>query len=106
MGLTPHAATFGLQGDKSMLCNFGWYEWVYFHDHDSFSINKLQLGRFLGPINHEGNEMAQTIFTSKGKVVPRCTIQKLTPFEMANLIEENKCNDYDSIITKKNCYSM
>ena len=32
-GLSPHAATFGSQGDISNLCNFGWYEWVYYRDH-------------------------------------------------------------------------
>ena len=55
--LTPHAATFGSQGDISNLCNFGWYEWVYHRDHGSFPENKEKLGRVLGPIKNEGKNI-------------------------------------------------
>ena len=105
-GLTPHAATFGSQGDISNLCNFGWYEWVYYRDHGSFPINKLKLGRALGPIKNDGNEMAQAVLTSKGKVIPRRTIRKLTPAEMSSSTEEQKRNYFDAIITKKLGNSM
>ena len=57
-GLSPHTATFGSQRNISNFCNFGWYEWVYYRDHGSFPINKLKLGRTLGPIKNNGNEMA------------------------------------------------
>ena len=57
-GLTPHAVTFGESGDISNICNFGYYEWVYYRDHGSFPENKEKLGRILGPIRNEGNEMA------------------------------------------------
>ena len=30
LGQTPHFATFGEEGDISNICQFGWYEWVYF----------------------------------------------------------------------------
>ena len=105
-GLSPHAATFGSQGDISNLCNFGWYEWVYYRDHGSFPINKLKLGRALGPIKNDGNEMAQAILTSKGKVIPQRTIRKLTPAEMSSSTEEQKRNYFDAIITKKLGNSM
>ena len=29
-GKTPHFATFGEDGEISNICQFGWYEWVYF----------------------------------------------------------------------------
>ena len=64
-GLTPHAATFGSEGDISNICNFGWYEWVYYRDHGNFPENKQKLGRVLGPMQNEGNEMAQGVLTSK-----------------------------------------
>ena len=35
-GLTPHEATFGQQGDISNICNFGWYQWVYYCNPGSF----------------------------------------------------------------------
>ena len=42
-GPTPHAVTFGSQGDISNLCNFIWYEWVYYRDHGSFLEKKKTL---------------------------------------------------------------
>ena len=30
-GSNPYTATFGEEGDISNLCQFGWYEWVYFY---------------------------------------------------------------------------
>ena len=29
-GTNPHTATFGTEADISHICNFGWYEWVYY----------------------------------------------------------------------------
>ena len=97
-GQTPHAVTFGSQGDISNLCNFGWYEWVYYRDHGSFPENKEKLGRVLGPIKNEGNEMAQAVLTAKGTIVPRRTIRKLAPAELSNSVEEKKRHTFDEII--------
>ena len=34
-GSNPHTATFGEDGDTSHLCQFAWYEWVYYYDDSS-----------------------------------------------------------------------
>ena len=82
-GLSPHAATFGSQGDISNLCNFGWYEWVYYRDNgSSFPEDKLKLGPVLGPIPNKGNEMAQAVLTSKGSIIPRRSLTKLLTSEL------------------------
>ena len=60
-GQTPHAATFGVQGDISNICNFGWYKWVYYRDHRSVPENKEKLGSVLDPVPNEGNEMSQAV---------------------------------------------
>ena len=39
-GKTPQVSNFGVQGDISNLCIFGWYEWVYYRDGGSFPGNK------------------------------------------------------------------
>ena len=31
-GTTPHTATLAEEGDISSLCQFGWYEWCYYHE--------------------------------------------------------------------------
>ena len=34
--MNPHEATFGAQGNISNICNFGWYQWVYYRTPNSF----------------------------------------------------------------------
>jgi hypothetical protein len=100
-GLNPYTITFGLTADISNLCNFGWYEWIYYRDHGVFPVNKEKLGRVLGPLKNEGNEMAQAILTSGGKVIPRRTIRKLRDDEITNPVEVNKRKLFDEVIQKK-----
>ena len=38
-GRSTHVCTFGVQGDISNICNFGWYEWVYYRDSGCFPEN-------------------------------------------------------------------
>eukprot|EP00956_Cyclotella_meneghiniana_P034439 scaffold104886_cov86-Cyclotella_meneghiniana.AAC.1 len=81
-GQNPHLATFGEMGDISNLCNFKWYEWVYFRQHKAqYPYNKEELGRCLGPTKNEGNEMCQWVVQSNGQIVPRRTLRRLTPAE-------------------------
>ena len=56
-GLTSHADTFGESGDISNICSFGFYEWVYYRDNGLFPSNKDKLGRVIGPVKNEVNEM-------------------------------------------------
>ena len=92
-------ATFGSEGDISNICNFGWYKWVYYRDHGNFPENKQELGHVLGPMQNEGNEMAQGVLNSKAKIVSRHTICKLGT-------EKNKRRIFDDIISKKLGVSM
>ena len=45
-GTNPYTATLGDQADISNLCQFGWYEWVYYWDstagypHQNVSVNR------------------------------------------------------------------
>ncbi len=71
-GTNPPMATFGTEADISHLCQFGWYEWVYYRDQSaSFPFPKECLGRCLGPVKNEGNAMAQWILNENGQVVVR-----------------------------------
>ena len=77
---TPHEYQFGSQGDISNLCNYDWYDWCYYREEgtNAFPFSKEILGRVLGPSKNEGNEMAQSILTHKGTVVPRRSVRRLT----------------------------
>ena len=105
-GLSPHTSTFGEEGDISNICSFGWYDWIYYRDHGSFPENKEKLGRVLGPIKNEGNEMAQAILTSKGTVVPRRTIRRLRKEELYSEVEKRKRQLFDDLIRSKMGDSM
>jgi len=105
-GMTPHSATFGTSGDMSNLCCFDWYDWIYYRDQGSFPENKEKLGRVLGPILNEGNEMAQAILTSKGTIVPRRTIRSLRTEELYSETEKAKRKLFDSLIQSKLGSSM
>ena len=51
-GSNPYTAIFGEEGGISNLCQFVWYEWVYFYDNSSisqFPFTKAMLGRCFGP---------------------------------------------------------
>jgi len=83
-GKNPHTMTFGTDADISNLCQFGWYEWVYFReDSASFPFQKEQLARCLGPAKNEGNEMAQWVLKDNGKVLPRRTLRQLSTAELS-----------------------
>ena len=65
-GQNPYMTTLGEMGDIYYLCQFGWYEWMYFCQNTaSFPYQKEELGRCLGPTKNEGNEMSQWIIQKK-----------------------------------------
>ena len=79
-----------MQADISNICKFGWYEFVYYRDKGIFPENKEKLGRVLGPLKNEGNEMAQAVLTSKGTIIPRQTLCKLRLEEIHSESEKHK----------------
>ena len=85
-GLSSHETTFGSQADISNICRYAWYDWVYYKNPSSFPESKWKLGRVLGPIKNEGNEMAQAILTSQATVVPRRTVRGLSRAELISEI--------------------
>ena len=72
-GSNPYTATSGEESNISNICQFAWYEWVYFYDDSStskFLFPKARQCRFLGPENNEGNEMTKWVLKQNGQVVP------------------------------------
>ena len=107
-GNNPTTATFGVEADISNICQFDWYEWCYFREEGTnlFPFQKKHLGRVLGPIKNEGNEMAQAVLTISGRVVPRRSIRPLTIAEINSESEKNKRRTFDDAILKKFGNSM
>ena len=66
-GITPHTMMIGQLSDISAICEFAWYDWVYFRDGDQqFPHNHERLGRALGPADNAGPGMSQWILTGNG----------------------------------------
>jgi Reverse transcriptase (RNA-dependent DNA polymerase) len=76
-GDTPHTFLTGDTSDISHICEFSWYDMVWYVDH----LDKLQnrkLGRYLGPSYDIGQAMASKILTSKGQVLSRTSVFPIT----------------------------
>jgi hypothetical protein len=96
---TPHFKATGQITDISAICEFQWYEWVYFRDHaSSFPYAKERLGRYLGPADHAGTMMSKWILNDKGTVLPFQTLRPLTPSEMNSPMEKTKREAFDKAI--------
>ena len=101
-GTNPHTLVMGEEGDISNLCQFSWYEWVYFHKHTAaFPQNKEVLGCMLGPAHGAGNEMAQWILKVNGLVVPCHSVRPLHPGELTSPSEQSKCQSFDTLIERR-----
>ena len=97
-GQNPYMATLHDMGDIFNLCQFGWYEWVYFRQHTAqFPNQKSELVRCLEPTKNDGNEMCQWILQQNGQVVPRRTLRRLKPEETlpTNTVEAAKRASFD-----------
>ena len=101
-GQTPEFSVTGEESDISNLCQFDWYEWCYYYDRNSsFPQSSELLGRVLGPAKGEGNEMAQWILNSKGKVIPRRSVRPLLASELSSDVEQKKRDIFDQVILKR-----
>ena len=99
-GHTPITATLGIQGDISNICQFDWYDWCYYREESDvqFPFQKRKLGRVLGPLKNEGNEMTQAVLTIEGTVVPRRSVTPLTTAEIHSESEKLKRAKFDEAI--------
>jgi len=75
-GEVPATMMTGDTGDISFLCEFGWYELVWFSTPQSTteSMENKRLGRHCGPSLNHGNAMSAWILTDKGRFVHRTSV--------------------------------
>ena len=101
-GTNPYTQLKNEEGDISNLCQYGWYDWVYFREKSAkFPHGQELLGRVLGPSKDSGNQMSQWILKSNGKVVPRRTLRPLRKEEIHSPVEEKKREIFNALIRKK-----
>ena len=62
--------------DISHLCEFGWYDYVWFIDpqQQSKAMETKRLGCYCGPSTNHGNAMSSMIITDKARFVHRTSV--------------------------------
>lgn len=65
--------------DISQYLDFGWYDWVWYHDNVGYG--KVKLGKFLGIAPKLTNIMTFSILTEKGRIVSCGTVSHITELE-------------------------
>ena len=75
----------------SRICQFGWFDWVMYHDPAKFPNDKAILGGYLGPAIDVGSMLTAKILLPNGQYVCRLTLQHLTNDEQNS--EAQKTND-------------
>ena len=67
-GMTPETKMSGETSDITTLCEFGWYQWVYFRDTSmTFPGDKLVLGRYSGTSIYIGPALTANIMIKNGE---------------------------------------
>jgi len=62
---------------------------------------KEVLGKYLGPVKNEGNEMTMWVLKANGNVVPRTGLCKLPPAEEHEPVENDKRRTFDEAVQVK-----
>jgi hypothetical protein len=82
-GQVPETIMTRNTADISHIAEFGWYNWVMYHDKEpSFPDDKLILGCYLGPAIDTGSALTAKILKSNGVFDCRSTLRHLSDEEL------------------------
>lgn len=98
-GEVPTTVLTGDTPDISHLCEFSWYEPVWYID----TIDKMQnkkLARYLGPSHDAGQAMASKIFLSNGRIIVGSSVIPLSTEDRNNPIVSQQIIDYDESVKR------
>ena len=85
-GGIPLEQVTGETPDISEYLDFGFYDWVWFHENAGLGPRKL--GKWLGVSHRVGTLMSYYVLQENGTVVSRTSVQRITNLEQR--VEENK----------------
>ena len=77
----PETIMSGETANISRICQFGWFDWVMYHDPAKFLEDKAILGRYLGPAINVGSMLTPKILMPNRQYVCRSTLQHLNDNE-------------------------
>jgi hypothetical protein len=86
-GQTPETVMGGETADISELCEYDWFQWLWFRDTLAhFPDESRVLVWYMGPAKLVGRAMCCHILKANGSVIQRSTVGPLTPEELSNAI--------------------
>ena len=95
----PETMLTGQTSDISNLAEYGWYEWVKYHD---YSSKEETLGRWLGPTeDNVGSAMASKILMKNCNTYVTATLRPLTQAEWESDDERRAREDFDQKIQQR-----
>jgi hypothetical protein len=98
-GQVPETIMTGNTADISHIVEFGWYDWVMFHDNKpSYPDVKLILGRYLGPAIDTGLALRAKILKLNGVFNCGSTLQHLTDEELDSSVHKDMRCKFDKSI--------
>ena len=95
----PESILTGQTEDISNLAEYGWYEWVKFHDYIS---KEETLGRWLGPADESvGSAMTSKILTKKCQIYITATLRPLTQEEWDSDVEQRLRESFNTTVNQR-----
>jgi hypothetical protein len=81
----PETLMSGETANFSSLCDFNWFQWIWFRDTKAaFPNDSRVLGRYLGPGKSIGPKMCMHVLKSNERVIQQMTVRPLTQAELSN----------------------
>ena len=101
-GMTHETNILGETYDITTLCEFGWYQWVYFRDtYATFPGDNLVLGKYCGPSLNVGPALTANILKNNGEKLYSSTYRALTPDQLVNPDDVKTSDEFDLAIEDK-----
>ena len=98
-GEVPRTVMNGETANITHLCEFGWYDRVYFRDNAATCSNdEWVMGRWLCPSTDIGPALCAKILKENGRCVYRSSYRHLTEDEQNSPEEKKKRESYDQLI--------
>jgi hypothetical protein len=99
-GQAPETIMTGETANISRICQFGWFDWVMYHDPAKFPNDKTILGRYLGPAIDVGSTLTEKVLLPSGQYVCRSTLRHLDNDERNSEVHKAKRLEFDQAIDK------
>ncbi|GAX26404.1 hypothetical protein FisN_UnNu099, partial [Fistulifera solaris] len=77
-GEVPQTLLTGDTADISHICEFGWYDWVWFISPQDENMERKHLGRYLGPSFDVGDVLCARILPASGRPISRTSVFPLS----------------------------